>query len=119
MLDCICTSYYYTPALKYRNCNSFTSSLFTDTFYSNGGDGVYGAWKLTHLEPMFVNMNLLGRERFISDENKAKYKMGCCPKAEDLQPRLLQFKTNYWDIDDAHEQAEILVKTLTELAIKI
>ena len=113
-----CKNSYWTWVCK-LDTSKISWHLFTDTFYSNGGDGVYGAWKLTHLEPMFVNMNLLGRERFISDENKAKYKMGCCPKAEDLQPRLLQFKTNYWDIDDAHEQAEILVKTLTELAIKI
>ena len=113
-----CINSYWTWVCK-LDTSKVSWHLFTDTFYSNGGDGVYGAWKLTHLEPMFVNMNLLGRERFISDENKAKYKIGCCPKAEDLQPRLLQFKTNYWDIDDAHEQAEILVKTLTELAVKI
>jgi len=106
-----CKNSYWTWVCK-LDTSKISWHLFTDTFYSNGGDGVYGAWKLTHLEPMFVNMNLLGRERFISDENKAKYKVGCCPKAEDLQPRLLQFKTNYWDIDDAHKQAEILNKTL-------
>ena len=90
--------------------------LFRDTFCANGGDGVYGAWKLTYLEPMFVNLTLLGRERFISKENKASYALGCCPTAELIQPKLLQFKTNYWDIDRAYQQADILVKTLTELS---
>ena len=106
---------------RFPNQAKFNVSIggATEAGHSNGGDGVYGAWKLTYLEPMFVNMNLLGRERFISDENKAKYKVGCCPKAENLQPKLLQFKTNYWDINRAYEQAEILVKTLTELAVNI
>ena len=113
-----CINSYWTWVCKI-DTSKVSWHLFTDTFYSNGGDGVYGAWKLTYLEPMFVNMNLLGRERFISDENKAKYKVGCCPKAENLQPKLLQFKTNYWDINRAYEQAEILVKTLTELAVNI
>ena len=34
---------------------------FRDRFLNNGGDGVYGAWQLTYLEPMFKNLNLLGR----------------------------------------------------------
>ena len=88
---------------------------FRDVFESNGGDGVYAAWKLTYLEPMFVDMNLLGREKFISTVNKSSYQRGLCPVAEKLQPRLLQFKTNYWNLDLAYEQAEILVKTLKEL----
>jgi perosamine synthetase len=32
--------------------------------------------------------------------------------AERIQPRLVQFKTNYWQIGRAHEQAEILRRTL-------
>lgn len=83
-----------------------------DKFLENGGHGVYAAWKLTYLEPMFENLNLLGRERFISTENLAMYKEGLCPKAEHLQKRLMQFKTNYWDISHAYKQAEILHKTL-------
>jgi perosamine synthetase len=85
---------------------------FRDRFLENGGDGVYAAWKLTYLEPMFTSLNLLGRERFISPENLAKYKPGLCPVAEQLQMRLVQFKTNYWDIARAHQQAEILRRTL-------
>lgn len=85
---------------------------FRDRFESAGGDGVYAAWKLTYLEPMFANMNLLGRDRFISAANKAKYRKGLCPVAERLQRRLVQFKTNYWDLSRAHQQAEILHQTL-------
>jgi perosamine synthetase len=87
-----------------------------DRFLDNGGDGVYAAWKLTYQEPMFKEMNLLGREKFISSKNISKYREGLCPVAENLQPRLMQFKTNYWDISAAHNQAEILSKTLASFA---
>lgn len=87
-----------------------------DAFLENGGHGVYAAWKLTYLEPMFEKLTLLGRERFISAENIAQYKPGLCPVAERLQKRLMQFKTNYWDISQAHVQAEILRKTLEQFA---
>jgi perosamine synthetase len=84
-----------------------------DYFIQNGGDGVYAAWKLTYLEPMFENMTLLGREKFISQDNRQKYKVGLCPNAETIQPQLFQFKTNYWDIEQTYQQAEILRNTLT------
>lgn len=85
---------------------------FRDRYVSFGGDGIYAAWQLTYLEPMFANLSLLGREQFISEDNKRLYKRGLCPIAERIQPRLLQFKTNYWDLDHARAQAEILTKTL-------
>jgi perosamine synthetase len=61
---------------------------------------------------MFVNMNLLGRERFIAPEIKEQYAPGLCPVAEAIQPRLLQFKTNYWDEAEAQQQADILERTI-------
>ena len=85
---------------------------FRDRFLESGGNGVYAAWKLTYLEPMFQKMNLLGREKFIAAENRASYKKGLCPVAESIAPRLLQFKTNYWDMAAAEKQAEILRMTL-------
>lgn len=92
--------------------NDISWHQFRDKFMEYGGDGIYAAWKLTYLEPMFKNLNLLGREKFISNENLIKYKTGLCPVAEKITPNLLQFKTNYWDISKAEEQAFILRKTL-------
>lgn len=86
--------------------------MLRDAFLENGGHGVYAAWKITYLEPMFNKLTLLGRERFISPENIAMYKEGLCPIAEHLQKCLMQFKTNYWDIAQAYKQAEVLHKTL-------
>jgi perosamine synthetase len=92
--------------------SDITWHQFRDRFLEKGGDGVYAAWKLTYLEPMFQSMNLLGRERFISSDNREKYKRGLCPIAEKIAPKLLQFKTNYWDIAAAEKQAKVLRLTL-------
>ena len=89
---------------------------FRDAFMSNGGDGIYAAWQLTYLEPMMQKMNLLGRESFINPQRSAEYRPGLCPIAEKIQPRLLQFKTNYWDWADAERQAIVLEKTMRQLS---
>ncbi len=87
---------------------------FRNKFISNGGDRFYGAWKLGYLEPFFMERNFLGRDRFIS--NNIDYSHGICPIAEDLQKRLMCFKTNYWDIEDAKKQADILYETCKEFS---
>ena len=43
-----------------------------------------------------------------------KYKKGLCPNAEFLQKRMICMKTNYWNLDEAREQAKVLRKTLEE-----
>lgn len=81
---------------------------FRDLFQKNGGDGYYAAWKLSYMEPLFQN-----------DIQKLpdvwqKYKSGLCHNAEYLQPRMIQMKTNYWEISEAEKQAEILLRTIKE-----
>lgn len=105
------TNSYWTWATCLRN-PAVEWTEFRDRFEKAGGDGVYAAWKLTYLEPMFTELNLLRRDKFISPQNVKNYRKGLCPVAEKLQPRLLQFKTNYWDLDRAYQQAEILNRTL-------
>jgi perosamine synthetase len=109
------TNSYWTYVVQLRHPN-YTWNQVRDKFLSLGGHGVYGAWQLTYLEPMFREMSLLGRERYIAPEVKASYKRGLCPVAEDLQPRLMQFKTNYWDLADADRQASILHDTIRSLS---
>jgi len=79
---------------------------FRDLFQKNGGDGYYAAWKLTYFEPLFLKQiqNMQGIWQ--------KYIPGLCPVSEYLQPRMLQFKTNYWELAEAEVQAEILNKTI-------
>lgn len=81
---------------------------FRDLFQKNGGDGYYAAWKLSYNEPLFQNIiqNMPGVWQM--------YNENLCPISEYLQPRMIQLKTNYWDLDEARQQAAILKKTLTE-----
>ena len=81
---------------------------FRDLFQKNGGDGYYAAWKLSYNEPAYQN-DLQHRPGVWQ-----KYDKNCCPNAEYLQKRMIQLKTNYWDLDEAKKQAEILKKTIAE-----
>jgi perosamine synthetase len=85
---------------------------FRRKFVELGGDGIYAAWQLSYLEPAFKNRDFLGREKILEMFGDYRYERGLCPVAEKLQPKLLQFKTNYWDTADAARQAEILGKTI-------
>jgi len=46
-----------------------------------------------------------------------KNQNGLCPNAEFLQTRMIQLKTNYWDLSEAKIQAAILNKTIKEFQI--
>lgn len=81
---------------------------FRDIFQKNGGDGYYAAWKLSYNEPAYQEI-LQPMEGVWQ-----KYDETCCPNAEYLQKRMIQLKTNYWDIEDAKNQAAILKKTIAE-----
>ena len=80
--------------------------VFRDLFKMNGGDGYYAAWKLSYNEPLFQNeiQHMKGVWQ--------GYEKGLCPISEYLQPRMIQMKTNYWDLAEAETQAEILSKTI-------
>lgn len=81
---------------------------FRDLFQKNGGDGYYAAWKLSYNEPAYQSI-LQPMEGVWQ-----KFDEKLCPNAEYLQKRMIQLKTNYWDIDEAKRQAEILKKTIME-----
>lgn len=81
---------------------------FRDLFQKNGGDGYYAAWKLSYNEPAFQNILQP------MDNVWQKYDDKLCPNAEYLQKRMIQLKTNYWNIDEARSQAEILNTTIKE-----
>ncbi len=81
--------------------DDITWQQFNDCFEENGGDKIYAAWRLTYQEPFFHS---LGQRRFPS-----------CPVAERIQPRIIQFKTNYWNWDEALRQSEALSATVNSL----
>ncbi len=81
---------------------------FREIFQKNGGDGYYAAWKLSYFEPYF-------QEKVQTMPGVWQdFKPGLCPISENLQQRMIQFKTNYWDYNRAEKQAEILAKSIKE-----
>jgi perosamine synthetase len=106
-------SYWALPVRMLHPNVSWTD--FRKKFMEFGGDGIYAAWKLTYLEPMFQTMNFSGKENVIKATYRGtmqKFEKGLCPVAEKLQKEILAFKTNYWDWNRALKQAEILKKTI-------
>ena len=67
---------------------------------NNGGDDFYAAMILTYEEPIM---------RKLGYYEKCK---GTCPVAEKIQPRMMQFKTNYRTIDEAKKHIEKLKYSL-------
>ena len=105
--DCINSFWCYSCYLNTDN-PKVDWYKFRDLFQKNGGDGYYAAWKLSYFEPLFLN------EIQNYEGVRQKYAEGLCPVAEFLQPRMIQLKTNYWHLDEAKQQAEILRKTIAE-----
>ena len=104
-----CKNSYWTYCLVLKTDNPESDWYrFRDMFQNNGGDGYYAAWKLSYNEPAF--QNILQPMRGIWQ----KYNEKLCPNSEYLQKRMIQLKTNYWDLDEAEKQAEILKKTIVE-----
>lgn len=81
---------------------------FRNIFKKNGGDGYYAAWKLTYNEPYFIN------EVQKMPAVWQNYSGSLCPNSEYLQPRMIQLKTNYWNLEEANIQADILDKSIRE-----
>ncbi len=104
---------YWSYAVRINN-PKITWTQFRDEFTKNGGDGIYAAWKLSYQEPLLQDPDKIGwRSRLISKERLSSYKnKGLCPTAEDYQPKILAFKTDYWNIEEANKQAKILDKVI-------
>tara|TARA_Y100000310_G_scaffold336615_1_gene421646 strand:- start:59 stop:1261 length:1203 start_codon:yes stop_codon:yes gene_type:complete len=109
------TNSYYTLGVLYEGELKYgvTWKKFRELYIEEGGDGFYGAWSVPYLEPVIKEEKFV--KRYLEIYNKIHYKKGICPIAEDIQKKLMQFKTNYRDLDLANEKAEILKKTIKRI----
>ena len=112
-----CTNSYWTFVCRFEPEQAGGSwDEFRNAFYNLGGDFLYGAWRLTYNEPIFQQRRFLGGFFPIDSElyegTYRHYGAGLCPVAESLQPKLMQFRTNYMDLEQAQEQAAILRRTI-------
>ena len=83
---------------------------FRKRYVSRGGDGIYAAWSVPYLEPVISDKNFINMN--VAVYNDINYQNGLCPVAEDIQPKLMQFKNNYRDLSLAEKQAKILEETI-------
>jgi perosamine synthetase len=100
-----CIHSYWSYVLKLDNGGEFSWYDFRNKYLELGGDGIYAAWLLTYLEPVF-------RDAKFGPHQSQEYHKGLCPVAESLQPVLLQFKTNYLEPATATQKADALYRTI-------
>ncbi len=91
---------YYTFAIKYQGAEKHGISWkdFYNQYVNAGGDGFYGACLIPYLEPALIGQTF----------GSVTCAKGLCPIAEDLQSRIMQFKTNYRNLQIAQGKAQIL-----------
>ena len=99
------TNSYYTFAVKYYGDKAIGVSWkdFYHKYKEMGGDGFYGACKVPYLEPVFRDLEI----------NGVKFSKGLCPVAEEIQPIIMQFKTNYRNFEIAKKKTQILKKLIS------
>lgn len=90
------THSYYTLGCVYERDDW---SEFREAYNEEGGDGIYGAWSVPYMEPV----------------PEIRQYASHCPVAELLQPKLMQFKTNYRDMELAERKADALWKTIQKI----
>ena len=77
-----------------------------------GGDGFYGAWSVPYLEPVMAERNFVKLNPSIYGD--IRYEKGICPTAEEIQQKLMVFKTNYRSIECAEKKADALITVINK-----
>jgi perosamine synthetase len=112
------TNSYYTLAVIYEGQESIGVPWedFRKTYLQEGGDGTYGAWSVPYLEPVIAERQFVKRCPWVYEN--IYYSKGLCPIAERIQPKLMQFKTNYRDLELAKRKADALRRVIKRLSLK-
>jgi perosamine synthetase len=89
---------------------------FRHKYIELGGDGFYAAWQVVYMEPVMQEMAFYGKGCPVRcpmyEGPRVQWGPGLCPVAEGLQPKLMQLKTNYGDLETARQKADALCKTI-------
>lgn len=107
---------YYAIGVRYEGEEQIGVSWesFWEKYVEMGGDGFYGAWSVPYLEPVISHRQFVSRLPMVYDS--ITYKEGICPNAEKIQPKIMQFKANYRDLELAKEKAGLLKKVIQKFA---
>ena len=112
---------YYTFTARYKGKQAIGASWkdFYNKYKAMGGDGFYAGLKVVYSEPMmrekvFLKSGYLSPDQGLEGDRFA-YEHGMCPVAEEVQPEMMSFKTNYRDMETAKQQAGILGDLIKDL----
>jgi perosamine synthetase len=100
---------YWTFAVRYER-KDVSWQNFRRKYLEYGGDGIYAAWALSYNETLIAEEHFKKHCPMVFKD--LKYPRGICPVAESIQPKLMQFVTNYGSLDEAKPMAEALHKTI-------
>lgn len=100
---------YWCFALKYER-KDVSWQEFRNKYVEFGGDGIYAAWALIYEETLFSSAAYKNRAPYYYKDSE--YNRGLCPVAEMIQPKLMQFVTNYGSVQEAEPKVEALSKTI-------
>ena len=98
---------YFTFGLLYKGeeVQGVSWKTFYDRYKEMGGDGFYACWKPPYMEPSLRGKEMGGQV----------FDSGLCPIAEDYQKKIMAFKSNYRDLNEAELQANLLSKLIKEI----
>ena len=96
---------HYTFSLRYLEMKilGLSGKVFIKNTKKMGGDGFYGACVCPHQEPSIKNFF------------KKSWKIKSLPVSEKIQKEIMQFKTNYRDLETAKRKASILKKLIKKI----
>jgi len=100
---------YWAFTVKYER-DDIPWQEFRNKFIEFDGDGIYAAWALSYKETVMSSGAYKKHAPYYY--NHLEYPDGICPVAESIQPKLMQFVTNYGNLDEAEIQNEALRKTI-------
>ncbi len=104
-----CNNTYWTFSVKYERTD-VSWQEFRKKYIDFGGDGIYACWALSYDETVARSGAYKVHCPDIFD--KVNYNKGICPIAEEIQPKIMQFVTNYGSIEEAKRYTEALKKTI-------
>jgi perosamine synthetase len=109
---------YYTLGVLYKGAElrGVSWEKFRRAYIDAGGDGIYACWSVPYLEPVIAKGKFVRRAPWIY--NKIKYPKVICPIAERIQPKIMQFKTNYRDLRLAEKKAKVLRAVIRKFSKK-
>lgn len=108
-------TYYTLGVIYFGDIVNVSWYDFRKEYVNQSGDGIYSAWSVSYLEPMVSTGQY--KHRCPELYKNLEYKNGLCPISEEIQPKLMQFKTNYRDLNIAKNKAKILEKTIKKMGL--